>query len=420
MTHPANITIRSAQADELRAIANLSRLSFAPLSSAEAIETEWYGGGVDLPGHKLLVAIDPANGAAIGSYSQLELGIWLEGRQLEAMGIAAVAVAPHRRGQRIARHLLEHALETAREQHLPLIALYPFQHGFYRRLGWAWVGQTRQYPVATRDLPTFPERHGIVPYDPQTHPDSLKQVYEKAACLHNGWLRRQDWQWQRYLKPSKGKDIYVYTEGDQIFGYVRWNFVEQKSAGGELAIAVQEWVALTAEAYRGIIGFLASLRDQISTIIWNTNPTDPFPHLLREQRRDPTLQPTPFEFGLTKPFGEIGSGFMWRLVDLEHAFNQRPIQPVAPFALTFQVTDPIWGEKSITVDFSEGRMTCLNQPVGAVLKTTIEHLTELYSGVRRGGELLWMGEIEFEGDRTLLNHLDTAWQASPPFCWDFF
>jgi predicted acetyltransferase len=420
MTHPADITIRSAQVDELGAISSLNRLSFAPLSSAEAIEKEWYGGRIDLPGHRLLVATDPVNGTAIGSYSQLELGIWFEGRQLEAMGIAAVAVAPHRRGQRIARYMLKHALNVAREQNLPLISLYPFQHGFYRRLGWAWVGQTRQYAVATRDLPTFTERHGIVPYNPQTHQDILKQVYEKAASLHNGWLRRQEWQWQRHLKPSSGKDIYVYTEGDQISGYVRWSFVKLPSAGRELAIVVQEWIALTAEAYRGIIGFLASLRDQISTIIWNTSSTDPFPHLLREQRRDPALQLESFGFGLTEPLGEIGSGFMWRLVDLEQAFAQRPIQPVTPFALTFEIVDPIWGEQSLTVDFSEGKMNCLNQPVTAVLKTSVEHLAELYSGVRRARELLWTGEIEFEGDRTLLNHLDTAWQASPPFCWDFF
>ncbi|MBC6435735.1 hypothetical protein FM036_41245 [Nostoc sp. HG1] len=51
---------------------------------------------------------------------------------------------------------------------------------------------------------------------------------------------------------------------------------------------------------------------------------------------------------------------------------------------------------------------------------SIEHLTQLFCGMRSASELHWLGEIEVEGDSSLVAKLDTAWQATPPFCWDFF
>ncbi|QZZ19257.1 GNAT family N-acetyltransferase [Leptothermofonsia sichuanensis E412] len=411
-------TVRSAQDSDLTQVVNLDRLSFAPLSSDEEIKQEWFADGISLPGRKFFLAIETETGEGVGGYAQLDLRIWFEQQAFPAMGIAAVAVAPHRRGQRIARLMLEHALTMGQEQNLPLIALYPFQHGFYRKLGWAWVEQMHQYRVSARYIPGFRERSQIFPYHPD-HQSSLQSVYDQAASHHNGWFQRQSWQWESRLKPAKGREIYCYGHGTELTGYVILQFTHLPSQVA-LSVVVQEWVALSAEAYRGILGFLASLRDQVSTIVWNTYPADPFPHLLQEQRQDPGLASTSFEFGLVHPFGAIGGGFMWRLVDLKQAFALRPIRSGESFALTFQVTDPVLGNRAIAAEFSNQRMTSLKQPTSTVIYTSIAHLTELFCGVRRATDLLWTGEIEYEGELTLLSQLDRAWQAEPPFCWDFF
>lgn len=411
-------TVRSAQDSDLTQVVHLDRLSFAPLSSDEEIKQEWFADGISLPGRKFFLAIETETGEGVGSYAQLDLRIWFEQQVFPAMGIAAVAVAPHRRGQRIARLMLEHALTMGQEQNLPLIALYPFQHGFYRKLGWAWVEQMHQYRVSARYIPGFRERSQIFPYHPD-HQSSLQSVYDQAASHHNGWFQRQPWQWESRLKPAKGREIYCYRHGTELTGYVILQFTHLPPQAA-LSVVVQEWVALSAEAYRGILGFLASLRDQISTIVWNTYPADPFPHLLQEQRQDPALASTSFEFGLVHPFGTMGGGFMWRLVDLQQAFALRPIRSGEPFVLTFQVTDPVLGDQAIAAEFANQRMTSLKQPTSTVIYISIAHLTELFCGVRRATDLLWTGEIEYEGDLTLLSQLDRAWRADPPFCWDFF
>lgn len=417
MAHP-KFSVRSLQDGDLSQVVNLDRLSFAPLSSNEEFQQEWFADGIALPGRKLFLAVEEETGEGVGGYAQLDLTIWFEQQEFPVMGIAAVAVAPHRRGQRIARLMLEHALAMGWEQNLPLMALYPFQHGFYRKLGWAWVEQMHQYRVSARHMPVFRERSQIFPYHADDQP-SLQSVYDQAACCHNGWFRRQPWQWESRLKPGKGREIYCYRNDNELTGYVILQFTHLTPQSA-LVVVVQEWVALSAEAYRGILGFLASLRDQVSTIVWNTFSEDPFPHLLQEQRRDPALASDSFEFGLVHKFGEIGGGFMWRLVDLKRAFELRPIRADEPFAITFQVTDPVLGKQAIAVEFAERRMTCLEKLTSTVLHTSVEHLTELFCGVRQATDLLWTGEIEYEGDVTLLTQLDAVWQTTPPFCWDFF
>lgn len=425
MLHLSGITLRSVEAADLAQVVNLDRLAFAPLRSDAEVEREWYGEGVNLPGRSLFIAVDDRLQSGVGSYAQVALELALEGQVIPGLGLAAVAVAPHYRGRQIARLMIEHALETGRSQQIPLSMLYPFQHGFYRKLGWAWVGRVHQYRVAARHLPLYSERAGIAPY-PASQPQALQETYQSAVLQHNGWLQRQPWQWHSRLKPSNGREIYGYTEAGELLGYVILQFAVVDPSKNLLAVVVQEWVALTASAYRGILGFLASLRDQVATIVWNTYPTDPFPHLLKEQRRDPSLPDATFDFGLVHRFGEIGGGFMWRLVDVKRAFELRSLQPTPAFSLTFVIDDPILGEERLTVEFADGRMQLRDRPASTTLRISIEHLTELFCGMRRAIDLLWMRQIELEGvpqastEVQVLTQLDAAWQAEPPFCWDFF
>lgn len=420
MPNPSSFTLRPVQDSDLPQVANLDRLAFAPLQSNEAIQQQWYGDTVNLPGRKLFLAVEDETGEGVGVYTRLAFTTFLEGQEVPTMGIGGVAVAPHRRGQRVARLMLEHALQEARKQQIPIMALYPFQHGFYRRLGWAWVEQVHQYRVSTRQLPLYEERSGIFPGNLEQQASTLKEVYLQSASQHNGWLKRQEWQWQSWLKPATGREIYIYQESGQVLGYVVLQFAVLDPPRNVQAVIIQEWVALTASAYRGILGFLGSLRDQISTIVWTTFPADSFPHLLTEQRRNPELLNSPFEFGFVRRFGETGGGLMWRLTDIAAALRLRPIQPGDPFAVTFQINDPIFGQQLIGAEFQQGRIHLLQNLPPTIVKLSVEHLTQLFCGVRRSRDLLWTGELEVAGDDSLLNHLDHAWQAEPPFCWDFF
>jgi predicted acetyltransferase len=419
-TNLTGITLRPAEDADFAQVVNLDRLSFAPLRTNAEIERDWYAQGFIFPGHQPIVAVDDLTGQSVATYSRIDLSVVLEGQEFPAVGVASVAVAPERRGQRLARFMLEQGLQEWRSQQVPLAMLHPFQHGFYRQLGWAWTGRVHQYVVATQHLPLYPERFGVVAYNPEAHAQLLQDAYRRSALRRNGWLQRQPWQWQARLQPVPGRDIYCYLEAQKLLGYVILQFKQSDTPPQSLSVVVREWVALNADAYRGLLGFLSALRDQVQTIVWNTYPEDPFPHLVREQQRPPTIHQPSELFGLTHRFGEIGGGFMWRLVDIPTAFRLRPVKAGSPFILTFQVSDPVLGDQTITANFTAERMHPVSQPVPAVVKTSVEHLTELFCGLRRATELVWTREIEYDGDRVLLQKLDAAWQCTPPFCWDFF
>jgi predicted acetyltransferase len=416
------ISLRPAKNEDLETIVRLDRFAFAPWQSYAEIQQTWYSQGLMLPGRQPFLAVEDITDQAVGTYTRLNLSVFLEGQEFSTAGLAGVAVAPERRGQRIAGWMVAQELQALKAQQTPLAMLYPFQHGFYRKLGWAWVGRVHQYRIATHHLPTHAERFKVVAYHPIQHAQSLPETYQRSALRHNGWLKRQDWQWETVLKSQPGREIFCYVEADKVLGYLILQYRrEPEPFPDSLAIVVQEWVALNGDAYRGLLGFLSTLRDQVPTTIWNTYPDDPFPHLLHEQHRDLSLrQGSSSLLRLTHRFGEIGAGFMWRLVDLSAAFRLRPVRSTAPFMLTFEVSDPILGQQTITANFAAGRMHPVKQSEPIVLKTSIDHLTEMFCGLRRATELVWTREIEFEGDRSFLQKLDAAWEATPPFCWDSF
>jgi predicted acetyltransferase len=414
-------SLKPAQADDLDLIVNLDRLSFAPQQLNTDIQKQWYPQGLNPPGRQQFLAIDSVTMMGVGTYTRLELPLFLEGQEFPATGVAGVAVAPERRGQGVARFLMEQEVVMLRSQQVPLVALYPFQHGFYRQLGWAWVERVHQYKVATVHLPTYPERFKMIPYQADIHQTAVQEAYLRSAQRHNGWLKRQAWQWESRFTPQSGREVFCYVDTGKVLGYVIVQYTQKNlPPQTTLGIEVQEWVALNGDAYRGIVGLLATLRDQVSVTIWNTYPEDPFPHLLKEQSAIPGLHTSSSLWGIVHRFGEIGGGIMWRLVDLETAFRLRPVRQGASFLLTFEIKDPVLGDQVMTANFAAGRMHPVTQSGPAILRTSIEHLTELFCGLRRAAELVWTREAEFEGDRTILQKLDAAWEATPPFCWEWF
>jgi predicted acetyltransferase len=417
----AEFHIRPAQAKDLQQVARLDRIAFVPQMADSDLQTAWYPDGLlELPGREVFVATQDSEILA-GVYIRVQLPLFWEGQEIPAVGLSTVAVAPEYRGQGVARTMLQTELSALRSQHVPLVMLYPFQQGFYRQLGWAWVGRIHQYNVAASHLPLYPDRQHLQALDPQQAHKWLPDAYQRSAKRHNGWLNRRAWQWDKRLKLAPGQEIFGFIQENTCLGYLIISFQTlADSVQPPLGIHVDEWVALNGDAYRGLLGFLGSLRDQVATVTWNTYPEDPFPHLLREQRRGPGSLGHRNFFGLTHRFGEIGAGQMWRLVDIAAAFRLRAVRPGPPFMLTFEVNDPILGTQTITANFAAERMHPVSQPTPIILKTSVEHLTEMFCGLRRATELAWTKEVELEGDRSILQKLDQAWDATPPFCWDFF
>jgi len=418
MLHPSNFIFRPAEERDRTAFFNLSRLAFIPMTSLAEMEQEWGDQPLNPAGRQGWV-VEDEGGNLVARYRHFEFSLYFAGALFPMAGVNSVAVAVERRAQGVAQWMLTQALKDWRSREIPLSMLYPFRHSFYRKLGWAVAGVSHQYRVSSRCLPLYAERSHITAYQPRRE-TQLKVLYNNLAKQQNGWLQREFWAWEQFFQPKAGREVYLYREGEALLGYVVLEFTKLEPEKNQLAVLVREWVAQTPAAYRGIVGFLGTLRDQITTIIWNAHPDDPFPYLLNEQRRDPALTLPHFKFNFMELFGLISGGFMWRLVDPKQAIVLRPIEAASPFKLGFHITDPVFGTEQFTVEFAAGTAQLTAESPATTLKTSIDHLTELFSGLRRSQQLHWTGEVEVDGDPTVLTQLDAAWAASPPFCWDAF
>ncbi|MEB3292305.1 MAG: GNAT family N-acetyltransferase [Synechococcales bacterium] len=426
--------LRPVNPNDLDAITRLNRLAFALTRSDAEVAQTWFPEGVVLPGRTRWAVVHPKRSTLVATYAELDLQICCLGQVLPAIGLSGVAVAPEWRGQGIAHWMLEESLGRAQRQKIPLMMLYPFQHGFYRRLGWAWVGQLWQYAIATVHLPQQSPRDSSASLTTQLgsiHPlreqdwAAIKQTYQQVALQKQGWLQRADWQWEQHRQTyhplqAAGKAGWCYWQGDRLLGYLFVAFQERSDYGGQIVAIVQEWVAITPDAYRGLLYFLRGLKDKVPLIIWSTDASDPFPHLLQQQER---VLPQGMERnlqGFYHRLGELGSGFMWRLVHLPTALTLRPIQPGASFRLKLCVEDAILGNQTLTVETYGDRLVLTDKPALATAKLTVEALTILYSGIRSWSDLIWTGEVGWSGDPGLVVQCDRAWRAPTPFCWDLF
>ncbi len=409
---------RQAEERDRTAFLNLSRLAFMPQTPLAELEQHFATQPLNPPERVGWVVAD-ATGAIAARMQELQFQTWFLGVPFPLAGVAGVAVALERRGQGVARWMLEQGIREWRSRQMPLSMLYPFRHSFYRRLGWATVGHHQQFRVATQHLPLYPERQHIHAYQAADRA-ALEALYADVAPKHNGWLHRADGQWTEFLTVRGGREIYTYMDEGQLAGYVVLEFKQPPWSDRQWVVVVQEWVARSPAAYRGLVGFVGSLRDQIAIAVWNTDREDPFPHLVLEQRSAPPRPSPETEFGYLHQFGAIGGGFMWRLIDWQSALTLRPIQPGPAFALTLEVHDPVLGTETATIECADGQMQLSQKPAATTVQLSIDQLTTLFAAERSPVTMHWTSELAVTGPEAVLQDWAIAWKTKPLFCWDFF
>lgn len=410
-----NWIIRPAQPIERRSLARLSHLAFAPAQPFADIEARYESDATIIA--RSVVACEADR--LLGKYALLPYRNYVAGCEMSLGGLGGVAVAPEGRGRGVASALMRHALEVLAEHRYPLSMLYPYRHGFYRRFGWACVGEVYRYRAASEDLPRYPEARNVLPLDPATDRAAVEDLYGREAPRHSGWLVREPEHWQGHFKPDSTLQMFGCRFSGDLEGYVICRYVNVSPNSAEVAhIAVREWVAASARAYRGLLGFLAAQRDQVDAVVWDTDRADPLPRLLTEQRAagDRSIR----TFLNAVGFGAIHSSFMWRLVDLDRALTLRPVRPAGDVAFNFEVHDPIFGTTLRPVEIEGGRLHLADKPAATTLKLDIDTLTQLWSGYGNARAAHWAGQLQVEGNEAVLEVLDRAWQVEPPFCWDFF
>ena len=189
---------------------------------------------------------------------------------------------------------------------------------------------------------------------------ATEALYDRVAQQgHFTLLRSPDW-WSRRLWGYPGD--WWCTKGAGADRSRATSTTKSRTRRGpfRLAIALNEFVAATPEAHRGLVGHLATLRDQVEEIHYAAPLDHAWGSVLRTSQN---LRPGA-EIGPFLDTGGVASGAMLRITDVKGALELLPPAGNGRGELVLEVDDPILplNSRSWHVRVVDGRLRVAAEP----------------------------------------------------------
>ena len=287
------------------------------------------------------VRVGELDGQIVASLVLYPFTAFVRGQRLPLIGVGSVAVSPEHRRRGIGEALIRAALREMRQNGQALSVLYAFRGSYYRKLGYGAIEITQPLAFAPANLPESDEarltRRLMLPDRP-----AVQALYDRVASQgHFALARRPEWWNQRLWGYPGDWVVYEGRRRGQIEGYLHY---EADSAHGafRLALTLIEFVAATPEAHRGLVGYLASLSDQVQEIHFAA-PGDSAWTMLYETPQN--LRPGP-EIGIMTDTGNVAHGAMLRVTDVKLALEGFPVAQAARGDVVIEVDDAILPQNS--------------------------------------------------------------------------
>lgn len=359
------------------------------------------------------VAVDE-NERLLGGFILHDFTIYQNYNELKMCGIGGVAVALDAKKQGVAKFMLQETLRIMEEEGYPVSILYPFRHDFYQNMGWGQVGEVKEFKFHPSSLPVYPERKQVRRYQP-ADVNGLKTCYDRFARPQNCMAKRSDASWERRL--NMRPDLFVYEEDGEIQGYVAISFKKHDSSFLKNDIVVNEMVYLNRKAYFGLLGFLASQFDQISSIYLYTRRNDPFHHLLKEPRREDEIMNRLYHYSQ-----RIGLAWMFRALDVEKTLMARVNYNAANLEVTFHIEDSFLPNNAgmYTLVLKDGKPeVCRERQSENQIKLDISTFSQLYTNYLTLSDAIQLGRVEVRNE-AVVRPIEAALKLPEPLMMEFF
>jgi len=367
-----------------------------------------------LPGRTAYGAFD--GDTLVGSYLLYDFEMNVTGRLVSCGGIGLVAVALDRRKQGIARGLIQHGLQRMRETQTPVSMLYPFRTDFYQRLGWGSVVEVREHQFKPSSMPAFPEASAVRKAR-ESDRAGIMACYATFLRTRPCVIHRTAADWTSFF----GHQSRLFcVEGETgIEGYLSLAFHRDERYSERLAnrLVVTESVYTTPHALRAIVGFLASLADQVTRIRWFA-PRD---ERLELFLTDPSNDERDELWRLYRVAYRVGVGLMLRVVDVRQALVRRGSYNGVPLCIRWRIDDSQIPENAVpfTTTIAGDQVTFAGDPELEV-STDISTFSQLYGGALSLSEAIWAQKATCS-EPDAVSRFDAAFRtARGPFCLTFF
>lgn len=219
---------------------------------------------------------------------------WFGGQELAMEGIWGVATLPEHRGSGLATATVTTLLREAREDGVPISALFPAIVRPYRGLGYELAGTHTEHEVELDDLPRGPVGPlDLEEYEADRDLEDVRACYRRAMAPHNGPIDCDDATWWpetilSHRTPDEIHRVAVARGPSGIEAYT--SFVQEKAKGDfdvSFRLSCKHLVASTIEGYATLLGYIRGFRGLGQAVRFTGPPADPIAFLLEEQRVRP-------------------------------------------------------------------------------------------------------------------------------------
>jgi predicted acetyltransferase len=331
---------------------------------------------------------------------------WFNGVSYPVSTIRAVGVHPTARRRGLASQLMRAIVQADQEAGRAFSLLFPFQHSFYRRLGYATAGFTHFYRIPAAQLPDDPALRLHVRSARESDREAIYDLHRQSLLIGAGGLERNTAQWAG--RWARNNERWVVYDEDGAQGYLAYQQIEHQ-------IDIRELVALTPAAERGLWSFVAAQSAQYSIATCHAPLDKPLWLMLRE--------PLMFEaanrgFELNDA-AALTAGMMARLVNVVGAFERCQFAAELTGQITLRLHDPVLEANTTTLElrFDGGRARATPTTAAPNLSCDIVTLSQLFCGVIRADAARWYGQLA--GDDAAIALLGRAFSGTMPFIHPF-
>lgn len=324
------------------------------------------------------VRVVELDGAVVGLLILYPLHAYVRGEVVPITGVGSVAVSPEHRRRGIGEALMRAALQEMHARGDRFSALYAYRSSWYRPFGWGAFEYVHQLAIPPALLPASDQSSRVRRVRAADRP-AVQALYDRVARNGHFALARTPAWWRDRLWDYPGEWILYAGRRGAIEGFLHYDS-EATKGPFRLAMTVSEFVAASPEAHRGLVGHLASLRDQYEELHIAVPGDAAWLTLCRNPHN---LHPGS-EIGAYHDAGNVAQGARLRLVDVKGALETLPIAPDARGEIVLEVSDPVLvantGAWRVVARDGGLQITEAGRSRAPRLSTTVEALAGIVAG----------------------------------------
>lgn len=215
------------------------------------------------------------------------------GRDIEALAISGVTVAPTHRRRGIARAMMEGELTIAKNLGVPVAMLTASEASIYQRYGFAPAAQAATWTIKTRQAgwrgPTVSGRFDFVTRE---HARTLlPALHERVWRTEPGEAVMPEPHWDNHTgtradadKPGEVRAVTFTGAGGTVDGIVVYRLSKDGPEFSDARLTVQTMITATDEAYAAIWGYVIQ-HDLVATVVVSQRAVDePVWWMIADQR----------------------------------------------------------------------------------------------------------------------------------------